>query len=91
MYEIRANKNLCPPTLANYLTDWTLLCVYTVKEPFAAHPPPNKEATCRKNSSIASLFYSLLEDYIFLPHFGMTEWGGGAVGFFGGGPCELRQ
>lgn len=66
MYEIWANKNLCSPTLANYLTDWTLLCVDTVKEPPRPRPP-NKEATRRKkNSSVASLFYSLLEDYIFL-------------------------
>lgn len=75
--------------LPHWLIIWqigALLCVDTVKEPSVAHPPPNKEATCRKNSSIASLFYSLLEDYIFSPHFGMTKWGR-TVGFWRGTLC----
>lgn len=69
--------------LPHWLIIWqigALLCVDTVKEPSAAHPPPNKE-----NSSIATLFYSLLEDYIFSPHFGMTKWGR-TVGFLEGDP-----
>lgn len=66
------------------------MCVDTVKEPSSAapaHPPCNKEATCskkkeRKNSSIATLFYSLFKDYIFSPHFGMAKRGR-TVGFLG--------
>lgn len=89
MYEIRANKNLCPPTLANYLTDWSpVVCGYCE----GAHPPhPIKRPLAeKKNSSIATLFYSLLEDYIFSPHFGMTKWGR-TVFFFEGGPRVLSR
>lgn len=67
-----------PFVLPHWLIIWqigSLLCVDTVKEPSAAHPPPSEEATCRKNSSVATLFYSLSEDYIFSPHFGRTKWG----------------
>lgn len=55
----------------------------TVKDPSTAHPPPNKEATCKKKFPYSLPFYSLLEDYIFSPHFGMTKWGR-TVGFLEG-------
>lgn len=89
MYEIRANKNHCPSTLANYLTDWSpVVCGYCEGALRRPSPPPSTHpikrplaAKKKKNSSIATLFYSLLEDYIFSRHFGMAKWGR-TVGFF---------
>lgn len=80
--------------LPHWLIIWQIgpCCVWILwRSPLLPIPHPIKRPLAEKNSSIASLFYSLLEDYIF---FFTTFWSdkmGENCGFFGGGPCELRQ
>lgn len=79
--------------LPRWLIIWqigALLCVDTVKEPSVAHPPPNKEATCRKKFLYSHPFLFFVRRL----HFFTTFWNdkmGENCGFFGGGPCVLRQ
>lgn len=79
--------------LPHWLIIWqigALLCVDTVKEPSTTHPPPNKEATCRKKFLYSSPFLFFVRRL----HFFTTFWNdkmGENCGLFGGGPCVLRQ
>lgn len=85
MYEIQPNKNLCPPTLANYLTDWIpVVCGYceeALPGPPIPHPIKRPLAGKKgKNSSIAAPFLFFVRRL----HFFTTFWSdkmGRAVGF----------
>lgn len=92
MYEIRANKNHCPSTLANYLTDWSpVVCGYCEGAHRRPSPSPSTHpikrplaAKKKKKKFLYShpfLFFVRRLHFFFLPHFGMAKWGR-TVGFF---------